>query len=81
MAFAVAWPVAMQLRALALPAFAVLAGSLVAAGLILLLLVYRMPKFLLGEDGHFMLQTMTSFVAAKVRVQGQMPRVKGEHLS
>ena len=63
------WFLAGFLRGLAWPDLAVLVGSLGVVGVTLLALIWTLPKFLLGDDGLWILKTVGNYLPKSVQVQ------------
>jgi len=63
------WLLADLLRGLGWPDLAVLFGSVGAVGVTLLALVWILPKFLLGDDGLWILKTVGNYLPKSVQVQ------------
>lgn len=63
------WLIAGLLRSFAWPDLAVLVGSVGVVGVTLLALIWALPKFLLGDDGLWILKTVSSYLPKSVQVQ------------
>ena len=63
----ITWGATAAVRAAALPSAAVLAGGLAATAAWTLLLLWRAPAFFLGADVQWLLQTLRSYLPARVR--------------
>ncbi len=63
------WLLAGLLRSLAWPDLAVLVGSAGVVGVTLLALIWALPKFLLGDDGLWILKTVSGYLPKSVQVQ------------
>ena len=63
------WLVADMFRSLALPDLAVLVGAVGVVGVTLLGLIWVLPRFFLGEDGLWILKTVSVYFPKPIRVQ------------
>ena len=63
------WLVADMFRSLAWPDLAVLVGSVGVVGVTLLGLIWVLPRFFLGEDGLWILKTVSVYFPKPIRVQ------------
>ncbi len=74
--FLIIWPVAMTLRTLQAPAIVVLAMSVGVTAITQLILISLIPQFLLGQDGKYMVETLTRYVAVKFNQVGWVRQAK-----
>ena len=63
------WLVADMFRGFAWPDLAVLVGAVGAVGVTLLALIWVLPRFFLGEDGLWILKTVSVYFPKPIRVQ------------
>ena len=63
------WLLADLLRGLAWPDLPVLLGAASVVGVTLVALVWALPRFFLGEDGLWVLKTVSNYLPKSIRVQ------------
>ena len=63
------WLVADMFRSFAWPDLAVLVGAVGVVGVTLLVLIWVLPRFFLGEDGLWVLKTVSVYFPKPIRVQ------------
>ena len=72
----VVWLVAKLIRSLDMPAITLLVATSVAVALALVLLLYATPKWVLGQDGKWMLEKLLEYIPQQVALFGWTKKMK-----